>query len=286
MSPPSTLSPSPTTPTTLTTPTTPTSPVLPAPLAVLAHPTKMSPGGFGPVPTALPARGEVAALCALAKEKRDAIYTTNAFVDQTGATRHPMEAGLDLKYGEALRDAIVARRAIRLLETGFAYGMSASWLLEGALRAWEGACQPAKRPPSLTSVDPYQWEIWKNCARLHLRDAGLLAFHRTIQEYSVDALPALIRQGETFDAIFIDGDHRFEHVFIDIFYARRLVAPGSLIVVDDEWMPAVRKAAAFFVQARLAKVVPAGNGIPEGRFIYLERTTEGEGRVWDAFEMF
>lgn len=281
MSPTSTLSPSPTSPTTTT-----TAPTLPAPLPVLAHPTKMSPGGFGPVPTLCPGPGEVARLCESAKAKRDAIYTTNAFVDQTGATRHPMEAGLDPTYGAALRDAIIARGAVRLLETGFAYGMSASWLLEGALRSWEQAGQPASRPPSLTSVDPYQWEIWKNCARLHLRDAGLLPFHRTIQEYSVNALPALIRQGETFDAIFIDGDHRFEHVFIDIFYARRLVAPGALIVVDDEWMPAVRKAAAFFVQAGLARVVPAGNGIPEGRFIYLERTTDGEGRAWDAFEMF
>jgi predicted O-methyltransferase YrrM len=229
---------------------------------------------------------DLTALRQRAAHHRDAIYASASILDETGAPRKVLEAGLVKVSGEALRDAVRARGALRLLETGFAYAMSASWLIDAALAAWGDAGRPSDRTPTLTSIDPWQRPAWKNAGKRHLRDAGLDGFHRLFEDYSDNKLPALIAAKETFDAVFIDGDHRFEHVFIDLFYSRRLVAPGALIVVDDEWMPAVRKACAFFTNAKLARRLPTPDAPGADRFIFLERTDEGQTRPWDAFEEF
>ncbi len=45
----------------------------------------------------------------------------------------------------------------------------------------------------------------------------------------------------------MDGDHRFDGVFVDLSYLARLVRPGGVVFLDDYQMPAVERAAAFFV---------------------------------------
>ena len=54
---------------------------------------------------------------------------------------------------------------------------------------------------------------------------------------------------------FVDGDHRFEGVFLDLYFMTRLVTPGALVVVDDMWMPAVRPRSPMAV-LRLPKELP------------------------------
>src|ERR687896_265219 len=78
-----------------------------------------------------------------------------------------------------------------------------------------------------------------------LRDAGVEGMVEVIEEESQLALPRLVSDGRQFDFAFVDGDHRFEGVFLDLYYMTRLVKPGGLIVIDDMWMPAVRTAGAF-----------------------------------------
>jgi predicted O-methyltransferase YrrM len=75
-----------------------------------------------------------------------------------------------------------------------------------------------------------------------------------IEEESQLALPRLVSEGREFDLAFVDGDHRFEGVFLDLYFMTRLVRPGGLVVVDDMWMPAVRTAVAY-VERNLAVTV-------------------------------
>ena len=49
----------------------------------------------------------------------------------------------------------------------------------------------------------------------------------------------LIGEGRALDAIFIDGDHRFDGAFCDAYFAHRLLKPGGILVIDDVWMDAV-----------------------------------------------
>jgi hypothetical protein len=60
-------------------------------------------------------------------------------------------------------------------------------------------------------------------------------------------LPRLIADGARFDFAFVDGNHQFDGVFVDLFYLGRLVEPGGVVFLDDYQLPGVRRAVAFYV---------------------------------------
>lgn len=78
-----------------------------------------------------------------------------------------------------------------------------------------------------------------------IEEAGasdLLEFHDKPSEV---VLPHLLEAGRVFDLAFIDGNHRFDGVFVDLVYLGRLVRAGGVILLDDYQLPAVAKAVAF-----------------------------------------
>ncbi len=48
------------------------------------------------------------------------------------------------------------------------------------------------------------------------------------------------------DAAFVDGSHRFHEAFVDLYFLRKIVRPGGLIILDDYWWPSVHTAARYF----------------------------------------
>jgi predicted O-methyltransferase YrrM len=66
-------------------------------------------------------------------------------------------------------------------------------------------------------------------------------------ERSETALPRFLALGRSFDLAFIDGNHRFEGVFLDLIYLGRLVRRGGVIVLDDYQLRSVKKAVRFCV---------------------------------------
>jgi hypothetical protein len=64
------------------------------------------------------------------------------------------------------------------------------------------------------------------------------------------------RGGVTADAAFVDGSHRFHEVFIDLYFLRKIVRPGGIIVLDDHWWPSVRTAEHYFEVNMGWRVVP------------------------------
>jgi hypothetical protein len=67
-------------------------------------------------------------------------------------------------------------------------------------------------------------------------------FFDLLLQQSEFALPELAQSREaTFDFVFIDGVHTFDHTLLDCFYATRLLRVGGYLVVDDIGMTAVRR---------------------------------------------
>ena len=60
------------------------------------------------------------------------------------------------------------------------------------------------------------------------------------------ALAQLAAEGFIADAAFVDGSHRFHEVFVDLYFLRKIVRPGGLIILDDYWAPSVRTAASYY----------------------------------------
>ena len=66
-------------------------------------------------------------------------------------------------------------------------------------------------------------------------------------EISQITLPAFLKEGREFDLAFVDGNHRFDSVFLDLFYLGRLLRKGGIVVLDDYNLPGIRRAVSFFL---------------------------------------
>lgn len=200
---------------------------------------------------------------------------------------------VEREQGEALRDRAHVEDAARTIEVGLALGMSALFLCQ-AIAEREGARHVA--------IDPFQQESWNNAGLVTLRDAGVEGLVEVIEEESAIALPRLVKEGRNFDFAFVDGDHRFEGVLLDLVFMARLVKPGGLIVVDDMWMPSVRLAVSYVERnldlelepealpngfswsrrLRLRRSVPSGCG----DVAVLRNPSDPPSRPWDRFDQF
>ncbi len=177
----------------------------------------------------------------------DEAYRTGGTLDADGSAVDLAPHSIDQAQGEALRDLAIAEGASRTIEVGLALGMSALFFSQAVLHI--GGRHVA--------VDPFQQESWKGAGLRTLRDAGVEDVVEVIEEESQLALPRLAVEGREFDFAFVDGDHRFEGVFLDLYFMTRLVAPGGLVLVDDMWMPAVRMAVAY-VERNLGATLESG----------------------------
>ena len=153
---------------------------------------------------------------------------------------------IEREQGEAMRELAVAEGAERTIEVGLALGMSALFLCQAVI----------VHGGSHVAIDPFQEASWKLAGVTALADAGVRELVEVLEEESQIALPRLVAEGREFDFAFIDGDHRFESVLLDLYYMTRLVRPRGLIVVDDMWMPSIRTAVAAGATARSPVACP------------------------------
>jgi predicted O-methyltransferase YrrM len=140
---------------------------------------------------------------------------------------------------DVLRDVLVSERACVVIEVGLAYGNSALAIGEAL---WSTCGQRAQH----VIIDPFQVSSYSNVGWEMLRSVGLGATSRLLVEASSLALPRLLSEGVVADAAFVDGSHRFHEVFVDLYFLRKLVRPGGLIVLDDVEWPSVSGALAYF----------------------------------------
>ena len=82
-------------------------------------------------------------------------------------------------------------------------------------------------------------------------------------------LPRLLGVRLVADAAFVDGSHRFHEVFVDLYFLRKLVRPGGLIVLDDVCWPAVGAAVSYFDVNLGWREVPMGRRLV-GRRLPME----------------
>ena len=165
---------------------------------------------------------------------------------------------------DLLRDLLIAEGAGTVVEVGLAYGSSALAIGEAVL---------SRPEPRHVVIDPFQREAYHDVGWDLLVEAGLDGAAELLREPSSLALPRLLADGLVADAAFVDGSHRFHEVFVDLYFLRKIVKPGGLIVLDDDWAPSIRTAVRYFERNLGWTVLPeafaAGTRITEG-------TTAGE----------
>lgn len=143
--------------------------------------------------------------------------------------------------GEALLHQVQVERARRTIEIGLGFGVSALFICEGLLASGD----PDARHVAL---DPNQTTRFSEIGLRHLREAHvdrLVEFHEVPSEIG---LPRFLSEGRSFDLAFIDGNHRFDWVFVDGVFLGHLVRPGGVIMLDDYQLRSTQKAVRFFTR--------------------------------------
>lgn len=131
----------------------------------------------------------------------------------------------------AIYDFIKAHNIKRTLEIGFAYARSASHIM---LATGE----------KHTAIDPFQ-KRYGSGGLANVKKLGLDDKLELIHDFSHHALPALVKEGKKYDFIFIDGDHKFDGIFVDFYYSDFLIDKGGYLLFHDTWMRSTQMALQF-----------------------------------------
>lgn len=153
------------------------------------------------------------------------IYHTRKVVGPSGI-ESPLHSEIDAQEGELLYNTIHNDPSVKkTLEVGCAFGLSSLHICAG-LHGRAGAHH--------TIVDPNQTG-WGSVGVTNLKRCGVDYF-QLVEEKSEFALPRLLQGNEgTYDFVFVDGWHTFDHTLLDCFYATRLLRVGGYLLVDDVW---------------------------------------------------
>ena len=136
--------------------------------------------------------------------------------------------------------------ALQTLEVGLGFAIATLFICEGLLANGVRGRHVAIDPYQLHGL-PHQRTTYVGVGLQVLEEAGVRELVEFYEEESQVVLPRLLAGGRHFDLAFIDGNHRFEGVFLDLVYCGRLLRAGGIVFVDDTHLQGVRRAVDFCV---------------------------------------
>lgn len=152
--------------------------------------------------------------------------TLKEIQDQLVVPAHDSATPVKVVEAEFIHHFLKEKGIQSTCEVGLAYARSASHIL-------------AAISGTHVAMDPFQAHYGdhglNNLERLGMRDR--LEYHR---DFSHNVLPALLKEGRSFEFIFIDGDHKFDGELIDFYYADLLLKDKGYILLHDTWMRSTR----------------------------------------------
>jgi predicted O-methyltransferase YrrM len=161
-----------------------------------------------------------------------------------GRSRSLFPVAIGLEEGRALRRWVLEEGALRTVETGLGFGIATLFICEALLANGSEARHVASDPYQFAGL-PQHKTTYAGVGLQILEEAGvrdLVEFHA---EESQIVMPRLLVDGRRFDLSFLDANHRFEGIFLDLIYSGRLLKEGGIIFVDDTQLAGVRRAVNF-----------------------------------------
>lgn len=186
-------------------------------------------------------------LSAKAKAILDEMYSATKLKGADGLVEIDSITRIDKTAGSELNRLVRENETTKSLEIGLAYGFSTIWIMD--------ALSP---DGSHIALDPFQSSYWHGVGATQARRLSSKRF-QLLEEYSIHALSDFIRARESFDFIFIDGNHRFDDVLVDFYLADQVLKVGGLLVLDDIWMASIRTVLAYVLANRAYQIVPQRN---------------------------
>lgn len=213
------------------------------------------------------------------KAVRERLLRDGSVTGHDGSTHELFPISISAIESVALRDWVIREEATRTIEIGLAHGISALAICEGLLA-------PADSAARHVVIDPNQSSYFADSGVQCLEEAGVADIVEHHAEESQIVLPRFLEEGRTFDLAFVDGNHRFDRVFLDLAYLGRLVRPGGVVFADDYQMPAIARAVNFFVQNLDWTVEEDSAADDLHQWVVLRTPTEPDERPFDYFVDF
>jgi predicted O-methyltransferase YrrM len=181
--------------------------------------------------------------------------------------------------GEALGKWVTREGATQTIEIGLGYGISALFIGEALLGSGDESALHVV-------LDPNQATRFADCGLQFLDQAGLTRLVEFHAEESQIALPRFLTERRTFDLAFVDGNHRFDGVFVDLVYLGRLLRNRGIVFLDDYQLPAVARATSFCV-TNLAWTLEEVSGADDlHQWAVLRTPEEPDTRPFDYYVDF
>jgi predicted O-methyltransferase YrrM len=193
----------------------------------------------------------------------------------TGSIYEALSMPEELRYvsvskeqGEYIFNFLREENIKKTLEIGFAYGGSAAHIMS------------ATRSEHYV-IEPFP-EYWDNLGLRNIERLGLESLLRLQKGFSHDILPRLVGEGIKFDFVFIDGDHRYDSIFIDFFYSDLLLNQKGYVLFHDIWMRSTQMVCSWIDTNKANyKMIPT----PVNNIV-LYRKNGTDNRNWDHFRDF
>ncbi len=165
------------------------------------------------------------------------------------------------------------------IEIGLAFGFSALHICEGLLLN-------GNPDPRHVTLDPWQASAYANRGLEILEEAGVKSLVEFHEEKSQLALPQFVKEGRQFDLAFVDGNHRFDAVFVDLYYLGHLVRKSGVIILDDYNLPGIKRAVSFFVNNLAWQIEETSPQDDEHQWVVLRTSVEEDTRDFRYFAEF
>jgi predicted O-methyltransferase YrrM len=169
------------------------------------------------------------------------IYATRSVKDGEGRTINPFPDSIPYGEGETVYRLIRTVQPEATLEIGMAYGLSTLFMCQALVDNGHGRH---------IAIDPFQTTQWKSIGLRNVQRAKLDRVLTFRESRSHEMLPRLLEQGQRLKVVFIDGCHLLDYTLLEFFYADQMLDPGGFLVMDDLWMPAIRKVCGFVLRNR------------------------------------
>ena len=203
--------------------------------------------------------------------------TRDLLVAASDGTEHRIfPVAVSPKECESVRNWVSRENATRTIEIGLGYGISALYICEGLLLNGDKAARHVV-------LDPFQSGRFGDCGLQVLEEAGVRELVEHHAEESQIALPRFLGEGRSFDLAFVDGNHRFDRVFLDLYFLGQLVGKGGIIILDDYIWPGIKRAVSFFLTNLNWKIEETNE---EGQQAVLRTSKEDDARDWRYFVEF
>lgn len=146
-------------------------------------------------------------------------------VSSADGKSYPLRGNVPMLEAQIMQAWIERYKPCRLLEIGMGYAISTLFICDVLLTQ--------EQFESYHVIDPHQLTAFHDLGLYNLTRAGyreMFTFHRSPSEV---CLPDMWSEDVRIDFVFIDGGHSFYNVFVDYFYASRMLDPGGIILFDD-----------------------------------------------------